>query len=70
MALIPVLVQKRRNVMYYVKKTFAFAIICFAYATGVREAVTAYCYECEMRYDYRMVIIAKLFGIIISVAMQ
>ena len=53
--------------MYYIMKAIAFVIICFAYATGVREAVAAYCYECEMRYDYKMVTIAKLLGIIINV---
>ena len=56
--------------MYYIMKAIAFAIICFAYATGVRAAVAAYCYECEIRYDYKMVMIAKLFGIIIIVATQ
>ena len=56
--------------MYYVKKTFAFAIICFAYATGVPEAVAVFCYECEMCYDYKMVTIAKILGIIINVATQ
>ena len=56
--------------MYYVMKTFAFAIICFAYATGVPEAVAGYCYECEMCYGYKIVITALLLGIIINVATQ
>ena len=56
--------------MYYIMKAIAFAIICFAYATGVPEAVAVFCYECEMCYDYKMVTIAKILGIIINVATQ
>ena len=53
--------------MYYIMKAIAFAIIFFAYATSVPEAVASFCYECEMCYDYKMVTIAKLLGIIINV---
>ena len=56
--------------MYYIMKAIAFAIICFAYATGVPEAVASFCYECEMCYGYKMFITAMLLGIIIKVATQ
>ena len=56
--------------MYYIIKAITFAIICLAYATGTREAAAAFCCECEMRYGYKMVIIAKFLGTVFYVAMQ
>ncbi|WP_297961141.1 hypothetical protein [uncultured Ruminococcus sp.] len=56
--------------MDFKRKAIAFAIICFAYATGTHEAVDFFCKKCKMLYGERIVVSAQLLGIIINVIMQ
>lgn len=55
--------------MLRLNKSLAFAIICFAYATGTYEAVEAFCQECRIKYGRKMVIFAQVIGSAISVVL-
>ena len=56
--------------MYFSMKAIAFAIICFAYATGTSEAVNALCNECRILYGKRIVALVQLLGIVIYILRQ
>lgn len=56
--------------MDFKRKAIAFAIICFAYATGTHEAIDIFCQECKIYFGHKLVVSAQLLGIAISIALQ